>query len=106
MNPSKRFKPFMTYITDVDHARLRRLSKKTKKSMAHHVREAVTIGLSQDNPYTSGFNDGVAKAISVVSEMQVAQMRFPSGKSFAELIKEELETHQMTEVEDGADRTA
>ena len=106
MIPSKRFKPFMTYITDVDHARLRRLSKKTKKSMTHLVREAISTGLSQDNPYTSGFNDGLAKATTVVSELQVAQMRFPSGKSFAELIKEELEKHQMTEVKDEADGTA
>ena len=55
------------------------------------MREGIEQRMIVGNQYIEGFNDGIKKAMIVVEENQAAQMRFPSGKSFAELINEELD---------------
>ena len=61
--------------------------------------------LFRSNPYVSGFNDGLQEAISAVNNMQHAQMRFPSGKSFAEIVSDDLIVRRMKEGSDEADGT-
>lgn len=100
------YKPFMTYLTAQDILRLKKTSKKLKAPMAQIIREAINARLSGGNPYDSGFNDGLTKAINVVSSIQAAQMRFPSGKSFAELVEDEVSKHLIVEVTNEADRAA
>jgi hypothetical protein len=41
------------------------------------------------------FNEGLKKAVHVVSGIQAAQMRFPSGLSFAELVDQEVTKHEI-----------
>lgn len=96
------YKPFMTYLTTHDIARLKRTAKKVKLPMAQLIREAINARLSGGDPYNSGFNDGLKKAISTVSSIQAAHMRFPSGKSFAELVEEEVIKQMIHEVADEA----
>ena len=98
---STNYMPYMTYIVPGDHAKLRRLAKKYKKPMTQIVREAISSKLSENDPYTSGFNDGIQKAIDVISAMEVTKMKFPSGLSFSELIEAELIKQRMVEGEDG-----
>lgn len=99
MTPSKPkpLKPFMAYIEDAQHAAMVKYSRKTLIPMSQLVREAIALRLATTNPYRSGFNDGLKKAMDVVTANKAAQMRFPSGKSFAELVNEDLDKAQMSE---------
>lgn len=100
------YKPFMAYFTQKDIIKLKRFAGKTKTPMAQIIREAVEARLASGDPYTSGFNAGVKRSIDSVSKITAAQMRFPSGKSFAELVQEELEKELIAEAEDEANGTA
>jgi hypothetical protein len=95
MTFSINYKPFMTYLTPKDIIRLKRFSKTTKTPMSQIVRDALSAKLASGDPYTSGFNDGLKKAVAVVSGIQAAQMRFPSGLSFAELVDQEVAKHEI-----------
>jgi hypothetical protein len=95
--PSKKLKPFMAYIDESQHVSMTKLSKKTKTPMSQLVREAINMRVIPGNPYVNGFNAGLNKAMSIVAGNNASQMRFPSGKSFAELINEEIATAIMEE---------
>lgn len=90
MTFTSNYKPFMAYLEPKEISKLKRFSKTHRVPMAQIVREAVYARLASGDQYTSGFNDGLAKAILVVNSLDAAQMRFPSGKSFAELIDTEI----------------
>ena len=100
MTFSTNYKPFMTYLAPKDIVRLKRFSKANKMPMTQIVREGIDARLSSGNQYTSGFNEGLTKAIKVVAGIEAAQMRFPSGLSFAELVEQEVSKSLMRE---GAD---
>lgn len=91
----KPLKPFMAYLEEGQYARMRRFALKTRIPMSQLIREAIDMRIAQGNPYTEGFNAGIDKAMSVVSANKAAEMRFPSGKSFAELINADLENTRM-----------
>lgn len=97
MTFSANYKPFMTYLTPKDIVRLKRFSKFHKIPMAQVMREGLEARLSSGNQYTNGYNEGLFKAVKVVEGMEAAQMRFPSGKSFSELIEEEISKHIIRE---------
>jgi hypothetical protein len=103
MTFSTNYKPFMTYLMPKDIVRLKRFSKFNKIPMAQVIREGLEARLSSGNQYTNGFNAGLIKAVNVVESMEAAQMRFPSGKSFFELIEQEISKNIIREeVEDEA----
>jgi len=84
-----KLKPFMTYMTEADHTSLRKFAKSKKITMAQIIREGITMRMS-DGSYISGFNDGVKASIKTIDALPAAQMRFPSGQSFSNLIADEL----------------
>jgi len=86
----------MAYIENTQYTKLRKLSTKSKIPMSQLIREAIDIRVA-DNQYTAGFNNGLEHAMKLISQNQASQMRFPSGKSFADLLNEELETARMVE---------
>lgn len=98
----KPLKPFMAYIEEAQHVAMMRYSKKAQIPMSKLVREAIAMRIAPENPYRSGFNDGLKRAMKIVNDNKAAQMRFPSGKSFAELINEELDTALMGEHHEAA----
>jgi hypothetical protein len=87
----------MAYLLPSEISRLKKFSKQSKTPMSQIVREAVTARLASENPYIKGFNDGLTNAIETITNMQASQMRFPSGKSFAELVEEELRPCKLSE---------
>ncbi len=97
------YKPFMAYFSQKDIIKLKRFSKQSKTPMAQIIREAVEARLSPGTPYFAGYNAGIKKSIESVSKITAAQMRFPSGKSFAELVAEELEKEFYVEAEHETD---
>jgi hypothetical protein len=98
--PSNNYKPFLAYLSHADYARLKKFAAKNKTTMAHIVREAVSMRVTGGNSYVKGFNDGVEQSIKAIAETQYSQMRFPSGKSFAELVADDLVTKMMKEEKD------
>jgi len=84
-----KLKPFMTYMTEADHISLRKFARAKKITMAQLIREGIAMRMS-DGTYASGFNDGIKAAIDSIGKLPAAQMRFPSGQSFADLIADEL----------------
>lgn len=88
-------KPFMAYIEEDQYARMRKFSTKTRIPMSQLIREAIDMRIATNAPYVDGFNAGLQKAMSIVSANKAAEMRFPSGKSFAELINTDLEQANM-----------
>ena len=99
MTPSKKLKPFMTYLDDDEYVKLKKFAKTKKVTMARILREGLEVRMAQDNPYLKGFNDGLTAAIKVVNENQASQMRFPSGQSFGELMTSEISKLTMREVQ-------
>ena len=84
-----KLKPFMTYMTEADHISLRKFARAKKITMAQLIREGIAMRMS-DGTYASGFNDGIKASIDSIGKLPAAQMRFPSGQSFADLIADEL----------------
>ena len=99
------YKPYMAYLTTQDILRLKKMAKTTKQPAAQLIREALSSRLSSGDPYNAGFNDGLQKAIDAVAGIQASQMRFPSGRSFAELAEEEIVKYQIKEPTDEVIRT-
>jgi hypothetical protein len=93
-------KPLLVRVTYAQYASLSRFAKKLNVSMNQIVREAIEIRLAKGD-YLTGFNDGLGAAIDSVNSNRAAQMRFPSGKSFAELVSEDIKTKIMQGEKDG-----
>lgn len=104
--PSKNYKPFLTYLEHQEYAKLKKFATKNKIPMTQVVREAITARTAGGDPYVSGFNDGLQEAINAVNAMQHAQMRFPSGQSFAELVADDLMVRRIKEPTNETDGTA
>jgi hypothetical protein len=100
--PSNRLKPFMAYLEDAKYVQLKRFSKQAKIPMSQLIREAIDLRISPGDKYVTGFNDGLIAAMKAVSANEAAQMRFPSGRSFADLVNEQIEAQRMAEVTEGS----
>ena len=59
--------------------------------MSQIIREAIEARISSGDRYQTGYNSAINHAIEVVKNNKAAKMRFPSGKSFADLIVEDLQ---------------
>jgi hypothetical protein len=44
-----------------------------------------------DDPFNNGFNQGLNEAMKIVRETEGAKMMFPSGKSFGQLVCDEID---------------
>ena len=98
MTPSKKLKPLMTYLDDHDYVKLKRFAKAKKVTMARVLREGLIMRMAEDNPYLHGFNDGLDKTVEIMFANTAAQMRFPSGQSFAEIMSDEITQYKIREI--------
>lgn len=97
MTFTSNYKPFMAYLEPNEITKLKHFAKAHKVPMAQIIREAIYARLASGDQYTSGFNDGLAKAKVAVSGVEAAQMRFPSGMTVADLINSEISKHTIHE---------
>ena len=91
-NTKSRFKtvtPVMIYVTPDDKEALSKYALDNKMTVSQIVREGVRMRL-QGNDFNTGFNDGLNEAIKITHATEGAKMMFPSGKSFADLVSENL----------------
>jgi len=97
MTPSKKI-PFLSYLEPSEYTMLKKYSVQTKTPMAQLMREAVTMRVSSGEQYLNGYNNGITKAIDVLKANQASNMRFPSGRSFGEIIEDDLIKEMLTKV--------
>jgi uncharacterized membrane protein YgcG len=79
----------MIYLTPEDKEALSKYAEDNKMTASQIVREGVRMRL-QGNDFNTGFNAGLQEAIKLTHATEGAKMRFPSGKSFADLVSENL----------------
>jgi hypothetical protein len=92
MSRFKTVAPVMIYVESKELASLKTYAKKTRTTMSQIAREGIRMRMSgNEDPYNNGFADGLNMAMELVKKTKGAQMMFPSGKSFAELVCEEIE---------------
>jgi len=96
MTPSST-KSFLARLDLTTYAALKKHARQKKVPMIQIVKEALNARLSSGDKYVAGFNDGIQRSIAVVSNTTWAQMRFPSGKSFAEQVEQDLESQLIAE---------
>ena len=92
---TKKLKPFMTYLDEDHHAALKKFAKAKKLTMAKLLREGLMMRMSEGHEYINGFNDCLNQVESVLANNRAAQMRFPSGKSFADMMIDEISLLKM-----------
>lgn len=87
---SSNLKPTMAYLTFDQHIRLKRFASKNKVAMAQVIRESIDARIADGDRYSHGYNTALRDAMRVVEDNKAARMRFPSGKSFAELVNADI----------------
>lgn len=92
---TSRFKtvvPLMVYVEPAERNKIQSYAKKENLKVSQLAREAFRMRMSgSDDPFTQGFNQGLHEAMRIVNDTEGAKMMFPSGKSFAQLVCEEIE---------------
>ena len=105
MTRFKTVAPLMIYMPPAELADLKKFAKSSKKPVSHVAREGIRMRLTgEDNPYNQGFDDGLKAAMEIAHKTKGAQMRFPSGKSFGQLVCDEIDKFKRTrEMPEAAD---
>lgn len=82
----------MIYLDPAEAAVLTDYAAEQEMSASAVVREGLQLRMrDKRDPYITGFNEGLAVAIEVVQTSKGGQMMFPSGKSFAQIVCDDIE---------------
>jgi hypothetical protein len=85
-------KAVMIYMPINEAERMKKFADDRAISSSKVAREGIYMRMDRDgDKFEQGFNEGLNTAIAVVRETKGAQMMFPSGKSFAQLVCDGLE---------------
>lgn len=88
----KNIRPVMIYVLKDDFPEIEAYAKKHKIKLSQLGREALKIRMSpESDQYVTGLNDGLDLGMEEIRKSNWAQMTFPTGKTLAELLCEELE---------------
>ena len=88
----KTVSPVMIYLPIEQSNELKRFSKKHKLSNSKVASEGISMRMDgAEDRYNSGFNAGLNEAVRIVQGTEGAKMMFPSGKSFGDLVCDEIE---------------
>ena len=92
MSRFKSVVPLMVYVDPSERTKIQSFAKKEKLNVSQLARESFRMRMSgNDDPFNNGFNQGLNEAMRIVSSTEGAKMMFPSGKSFATLVCDEIE---------------
>ena len=84
--------PLMVYVDPSERTKIQSFAKKEKLNVSQLARESFRMRMSgNDDPFNNGFNQGLNEAMRIVHDTDGAKMMFPSGKSFAQLVCDEIE---------------
>lgn len=83
--------PLMIYVDPDQPRKIKSFAKAHNLSVSQLAREAFTMRMSgTDDPYNNGFNAGLKEAMRITKQTEGAKMMFPSGKSFGQLVCDEI----------------
>jgi hypothetical protein len=85
-----RLKPFMAYLELTQYVNLKKFSAANKIPMTQLIREAIDARIASGDRFVFGYNKAIDDAIDALNANRASQMRFPSGKSFAEILTEDI----------------
>jgi hypothetical protein len=85
-----RLKPFMAYLELTQYVNLKKFSAANKIPMSQLIREAIDARIASGDRFVFGYNKAIDDAINAVNANRASQMRFPSGKSFAEILTDDV----------------
>jgi predicted alpha-1,6-mannanase (GH76 family) len=92
-----RFKTVKQKVIYLPHEladKFEKYSSKNKITQSRLVCEGITMRMSgTEDPFNEGFNQGLNEAMRIVRETKGAKMMFPSGKSFGELVCDEIDRY-------------
>lgn len=95
LKKANRFKtvvPLMVYLDLKERENVKSFAKKENINVSQLSREAFQMRMSDASElFNSGFNAGLNDAMKIVNNCQGATMMFPSGKSFARLVCDDIE---------------
>ena len=106
MSRFKTVAPVMIYMDPKELSDLKKFAKEKKLAVSALAREGIRMRMQGDgDPYNSGFNAGLRAAMDLTKNTKGAQMMFPSGKSFGELVCEEIAKYQRECLNEGNNET-
>jgi len=105
MSRFKNSHPLMIYTTLKQRAALKIFARKERIPASQLVREGIDMRMAPGDRFNAGFNEAIRQAKDVVQSSKGGQMRFPSGKSFADIVCEDL-NNLIRKEEDGLQRVS
>jgi hypothetical protein len=90
----------MAYLDPGVYKDMKAFSKRKRTPMSQLMREAIHARIASGDVYTLAFNAGLKAAMKITLENKASQMRFPSGKTFGELVCEDIEKLLLVEHEE------
>jgi hypothetical protein len=80
------------YLEQSEKERITKFAEKSDISVGQLAREAFKMRMvGGDNPFNKGFNQGLNEAIRIANACEGASMMFPSGKTFAKVVSDDIE---------------
>jgi hypothetical protein len=80
------------YLEQSEKERITKFAEKSDISVGQFAREAFQMRMAGgDNPFNKGFNQGLNEAIRIANACEGATMMFPSGKTFAKVVSDDIE---------------
>lgn len=90
MSRFKNVHPLMIYLPLTLRGAIKAYSKRHRTTVSYLMREAALMRMASDDRYTAGWNDAIDSCMRIIQENQAGKMMFPSGRSFSQMICEEL----------------
>jgi len=92
MSRFKTVAPVMIYVEPTELAELKSFAKQKNLTVSSLAREGLRMRMAgNDNLYNRGFNEALDVAIKIAHKTEGVKITFPSGKTFSDLICEEIE---------------
>ena len=84
---------FYVYLTLDGDEEVRKYAADNKINLSRLTREALNMRMSIGDQYNVGFNAGLNEAMAIAKKTKGGDMMFPSGKTFAALVCDDIEQH-------------
>ena len=80
------------YVETTEKAKITKFAEKSDLSVGQLARQAFQMRMAgNSDPYNTGFNQGLNEAMRIVNACNGATMMFPSGKTFAKVVCDDIE---------------
>ena len=94
----KTVSPLIVYITPALRDEVKKFASKLNIPVSQIAREGFVMRMEGlGNDYDSGFSNGLEQAKQLATQAKGAQMMFPSGKSFSEIVCDEIDAYKISQ---------